>query len=109
MAVFRHPRPASTLFDETDTNGFYYVVWRRDGQEMKRSTNAPAGLDMPVRGNPQDQTRPPTRGTFREMYHFTPPGEVIAIGRSITRDLAELRRTAWTLAAVGGGVLCLGL
>ena len=30
------------LFDETDTNGFYYVIWRRDGTELAHSTNAPA-------------------------------------------------------------------
>ena len=30
------------MFDESDTNGFYYIVWTRDGKELARSTNAPA-------------------------------------------------------------------
>src|SRR6185503_18748752 len=36
------PPRLAALFDETDTNGFYYVIFARDGRELRRSTNAPA-------------------------------------------------------------------
>ncbi len=109
IGEFELPRAEAALFDETDTNGFYYILWRRDGQELSRSTNAPAALAMPVRGDSPPHPAAQMRGNFREMYHFTPPGEVIAVGHSMARDFAELRRTAWTLAGVGAGVLLLGL
>jgi signal transduction histidine kinase len=109
IGEFELPRQEAVLFDDSDANGFYYILWRRDGQELRRSTNAPAALAMPVRGNSPDQAGAHMRGTFREMYYFTPPGEVVVVGRSMLKDLADLRRTAWTLAAVGGGVLLVGL
>jgi heavy metal sensor kinase len=43
------------------------------------------------------------------MFHFTPPGEVIVVGHNLVSDLKDLHRTAWTLTAVGGAVLLLGL
>jgi heavy metal sensor kinase len=109
LGEFELPRAQAALFDETDTNGFYYILWRRDGEEMRRSTNAPAHVAMPMGSNAPGHGEPQTRGMFRELYHFTPPGEVVAVGHSMVMDLADLRRTAWTLAAVGGGVLLLGL
>jgi len=38
-----------------------------------------------------------------------PPGEIVLVGRSIAPELKDLRLIALTLAAVGGGVLLLGL
>jgi heavy metal sensor kinase len=106
----------AVLFDESDTNGFYYVVWRRDGQELARSSNAPARIAMPARpprpgtGGEGPHPQPPEmRGTFRESTLFTPPGEAVLVGRSIAPELAELRRTALKLTGVGAGILSLGL
>jgi heavy metal sensor kinase len=101
------PRQAA-LFDETDTNGFYYVIWRRDGEILAKSTNAPTTLSKPPRTN-EEHPAPVMEGTRREVYHFTPPGEVIAVGHTMIRELRQLRATALTLTAVGGGVLLLGL
>ena len=39
----------SGLFDESDSNGFYYIVWARDGRELTRSTNAPVEVTFPSR------------------------------------------------------------
>ena len=104
----------AALFDESDTNGFYYVVWRRDGEELARSTNAPAGIQKPA-GRPQGpggspRPEPPSmRGDFREQTLVTPPGEAFLVGRSIAPELAQLRRDALLLTGVGAGILFLGL
>jgi heavy metal sensor kinase len=97
------------FLDESDADGFYYVVWRRDGTEVARSTNAPPGLLKPSRAPGGDHPAPAMMGSFRLMYHFTPPGEVVAVGRTMTPEFRGLRHTAWTLCSVGGGVLVLGL
>lgn len=129
---FHLPPQQARLFDETDTNGFYYVVWRRDGAELSRSTNAPAGVQMPPppprpggrdADNPGDSGGGPPggrpsgpgrqtlqmRGLYRESVLFTPPGETVLAGRSIAPELSELRRTALVLTVVGAGILLLGL
>jgi two-component system OmpR family sensor kinase len=127
---FRLPQRQAQLFDETDTNGFYFVIWRRDGSVLARSTNAPADArdtlpfpprpreeqDNPNPGGPPGIRRgPPTlmppqmRGIFRETEMILPPGERILVGRSIARQLAELRSTALMLTATGAGILLLGL
>jgi two-component system OmpR family sensor kinase len=97
-----------SLFDETDTNGFYYVIWARDGHELKRSTNAPAQIPKPpaVAGTPQP---PQMRGPFREVFQATPPGEIMLVGRSALPELTDLHRTAGWLTGTGGFILLLGL
>lgn len=124
---FHLPPQIAGLFDDGDTNGFYFVIWSRDQSELFRSANAAAGIvrpplpplllrenraanNLPPRlRNPPEPLPPGTRGTFREMALSTPPGESIVVGRSIAAELKDLRRVALTLTAVGGGVLLLGL
>jgi two-component system, OmpR family, sensor kinase len=102
------PRPAA-LFDEADTNAFYYVIWTRDGKELARSTNAPAEISMPA-AQPGNLPQPPrNRGVFRELWQRTPPGEVLLAGRTVASEFGDLHRTAWMLTAVGGAILLLGL
>ncbi len=119
------PAQVSNLFDAGDTNGFYYIMWRRDGQELVRSDNAPGPIAAPTRttrsellppSNPQPRNRanlpdppPRTRGEFREASIITLPGEIVLVGRSITTEMSELRLVAARLAGVGGAVLLLGL
>jgi len=136
---FHLPPREAALFDETDTNGFYYILWRRDGVMLALSTNAPnrqfnddvyeqPGINqMPV---PKDtQKAPPSqdvtlvhtkmgiedsmalqmRGTFREVEINTPPGERILVGRSIASDLRDLHLATLELAGVGGIILFFGL
>lgn len=119
--AFQLPEPQARLFDEPGSNGFYYVVWARDGHELSHSTNAPEpALVLPARepaatradgrrrlpGEPEPAQ---LRGTFREVTVRTPPGEIIRIGRSVAAELLELRGTAWKLAGMGGAVWLLGL
>jgi len=129
---FHLPPLQARLFDESDTNGFYYIIWRRDGSELARSSNAPAidrkaypipvtnagaqdnrvnnaeGPREPRRGRPMPQP-PQMVGMFRETEMTLPPGMRILVGRSIARQRADLRDSALMLTAVGSGILLLGL
>ena len=117
---FRLPPQFAALFDESDANAFYYAIWSRDGSQLAHSANLPSPVPPPRRPprlaepsalpNPRPEPQPPrTRETFREASIITPPGEIILAGRSIAPELKDLRLAAWRLAAVGGGVLLLGL
>lgn len=142
---FRLPPEAARLFEGAGTNGYYYVVFGRDQNELSRSDNVP-GLEavrvnggfnqsnptrpeevppgnrptdfrgnvsgeLPVPGRPTDRRDDALRihGEFREIEIFTPPGERILVGRSVTTELLELRRSALKLTAVGSVILLLGL
>jgi heavy metal sensor kinase len=102
---------ASTLglFNEADPNGFYFVFWSRDGDLLKKTANAPAGVEFPERESVETVIHRRTRDAFREAYHFTEMGECALAGRAITADLPALRRFGWWLAAADGAVLALGL
>jgi len=125
---FHLPPQAARLFDETDTNGFYYVIWRPDGAELVRSTNAPADERRPIvssrarenalnnashpppgRRGPPVPEPPQMNGLFRESTLLMPPGQILLVGRSIAPELRDLRRTALMLTGVGTGILLLGL
>jgi heavy metal sensor kinase len=97
------------LFDEGDTNGFYFAFWSRDEDLLRRSTNAPANLTMPHHPVSDTLYHTRTKGHFREAYHFTEMGECALAGRNIAADIAALRRTALWLVIAGAGVLALGL
>ena len=126
---FHLPSQLTNLFDETDTNGFYYVI-SRNGTEFARSANAPGEAPLSSRISLSEINRIPsfrvdsrgplptvTHGDLREasflLSPFAPPfvDEItwIVVGRSIAAELKDLRFVALTLTAVGGGVLLLGL
>jgi two-component system OmpR family sensor kinase len=94
------------LFEGAKSNTFYYVVWRRTGEVIERSANAPANIRVPD-GSEKKAVR--VREQFREAFQFTPMGECVLAGLSLAGEMGELRRFAWWLGAVGGGVLLLGL
>lgn len=111
------PPQVLRLFDESDTNGFYYLVETHHGQ-MLRSVNAPDlklvghAPQPPVPGGPESNPSPPPprmRDNYREVEIVTPSGDDILVGRSVASELAGLRLVAVELALVGGGVLLLGL
>jgi two-component system OmpR family sensor kinase len=136
---FRLPPRQALMFDETDTNGFYFIIWRRDGTELASSTNVPEstrtapinidpdninpdrGTDAPKnnfggpprppgsRGGSPTPEPPQMHANFREIQMVMPPGERILVGRSVARQMADLRNTALMLTGVGAGILLLGL
>ena len=116
MPIKLHLQPQrSGLFDESDTNGFYFAVWRRDDRELAHSANVAASLTMPARVSlnlkPGDPPRQDVRqrGIYREFVIRTPPGEVIVVGRSIAAELSELHHAAFGLTGVGAVILLLGI
>lgn len=103
--MFELPSKHASLFDQNGDDAFYYVVWLRHGQPVTRSPSAPQDVPQPKAGDPPNRMR----GNLRESFIFPGPGDCVLVGRSITRDLADLRQLAWWLTGVGGAVLVLGL
>lgn len=97
------------LFDESDTNAFYYAMWSPQSDVLKQSSNAPPGLRMPERLERDTSIHIRTLASLREAYHFTELGECILVGRAVTGELTALRRFAWVLFGVGAIVLAVGL
>jgi hypothetical protein len=96
----RLPPPILSLFDEAETNAFYFVIWSRDGTRLKASTNAPAQIPLPDRQDPSTATHTRMRDAFRECFYFSTPGECVLAGHSIATDLKELNRFAlWLITA----------
>jgi two-component system, OmpR family, sensor kinase len=99
----------ANLFDQADTNGFYYAVWSRNGVLLKRSSNAPPDLSLPATPEAATVIQRRIRHTHREAFQFNGMGDCILAGRPIGADLEALRRFAWLLVAAGTAVLALGL
>jgi two-component system, OmpR family, sensor kinase len=112
---FHLPPQQARAFDEESTNGYFYVIWRRDGQQLAHSANAPSDIAIPVREGPQRPGDAPgprpleESGTYREAAVFTPPGEIVLTGHSIAPELKELHITALRLTAVGTAIFLLGI
>jgi two-component system, OmpR family, sensor kinase len=87
-----------------EDSDIYHVIWRRE--QRIGSREAPEDL---LRPQPGDPPGPRTRGTYREYVRFTPRGDVIVVGRSITRELAELKKLFVILLGTASGILGLGL
>lgn len=98
------PKDAA-LFDQEGGSAFYYVVWLRHGEPVTRSATAPREVPQPQPGASPNRRR----GDLRETFLFPGPGDCVLVGRSIGRDLADLRQLAWWLGGVGAAVLLLGL
>ena len=97
---------ARELFANEGGEPFYYRVWLSDGRLQSHSEQAP-DMERPAKTT-QAKTRR-LRGEAREVIAFTPTGRCLVVGRSIARDRAAMRADALSLAAVGAGVLLLGL
>ncbi len=95
---------------QTTSRGCYYVVWSRAGKLVTKSANAPLALELPKReAGGVIMTRWQTIGDRREGYIFTRPGECLFVGVSIAGERAAMTRFGGWLAALGIGVLGMGL
>ncbi|MBI3877027.1 MAG: HAMP domain-containing protein [Verrucomicrobia bacterium] len=106
---FRLPAGMTSPFDEMIASGYYFVAWSREGDELRRSTNAPPEVSLPDVADVPDGALARTRRESREIALRTRSGSIVLVGHDIAPDLAELRRLAWLLSLAGGGVLLLGL
>jgi signal transduction histidine kinase len=137
--TFNLAPPIAALFDTNDASGFYFLIrsLRPGHAEIARSANAPkdAGTQFPEPpARPQDaETGPPPgdisgddrgsargeipgeppqpvmRGSCRELMLLTPLGESVLVGKNVSPELTELRRSALNLSAIGGVILFIGL
>ena len=95
------------LVANAGANGFYYVIWSPDGNELLRSTNAPPDVTLPVRSGGEQ-----IRGELCEFVERVPaphPEFIVLVGRSIAPELMELHQAALRLTARGGVLLLAGL
>lgn len=100
------PRDAQ-LFAGDPKDACYYVVWSRDGEELYCSNAAPSNSERPQRvAGSRGSRRLESR---REFFRYLPTGECVLVGRSIARDVANMRRFAAILAGAGVTVCALGL
>ena len=79
------------IFDEADTNGYFFAIWSPLGNVLKQTTNAPTALARPA----LDRTgliHAMTIGGVRVAYHFTGIGECILVGRPMAEDPTACRR-----------------
>jgi heavy metal sensor kinase len=104
----RFPPGLANSFDESDTNTFYFVIWSRSGTILKASTNSPASVAIPEHTARDTRTYARTRGTYREVYHFTEMGDCVLVGHSVVAELRSLSQFTFWLIAAGIGVLALG-
>jgi heavy metal sensor kinase len=100
---------AQNLFDETETNSFYFAVWSPPGHVLKQSTNAPLSLARPVRPGRETTVQFHTHNGLREAFQYTEIGDCILVGRAIADYHAANQRFALLLLAAGAGVLFVGL
>ncbi|MGO8926040.1 MAG: sensor histidine kinase [Limisphaerales bacterium] len=101
------PKLDASLFVDEAGHTNYCVIWNRAGREMFRSHSAPPDVPCPEPAAGSRDAR--LRGSFRELFFYTPPGERFLIGRDVSDELAAMRRFAWLLASAGAVVLLLGL
>ncbi|HXR04287.1 MAG TPA: ATP-binding protein [Verrucomicrobiae bacterium] len=103
-----HLSPRTTeLVENAGATGFYYVIWSPDGKELLRSTNSPPDVTLPARPGGEQM-----RGEVREFVAPVPatqPEFIVLVGRSIAKELKELRQAALRLTALGGFLLLVGL
>ncbi len=98
------------LFKGASGNGFYHVIWSRDGQSIISTGDAPPGVALP--GKPDTGGMEPVvrvRDGWRECYLFTPRGECLLVGTGTEALEAELRGFAWRTGLAGLGVTAAGL
>jgi two-component system OmpR family sensor kinase len=93
------------VLDGDGGHHFYYVLWLHNGPFVTRSAGAPDDLVQPRAGG--DGLR--VRAGRHEAYFIPRPGDCVLVGGTPEPEAAALRRFAWILAGVAGGILAIGL
>ena len=97
------------LFDQPNTNAYYFAIWSRDAVPRLISSNAPAGLKRFGRSLPESGPQTRMRGPYRESFLQLPVGYQVVVGRTIAPDLKHLWDFGLGLIAIGAAVLAIGL
>jgi two-component system OmpR family sensor kinase len=108
--VFNLSADRAAYFPQTTEHPFYYQLWRTHGEVWARSSAAPKDIPMPVRASETSLgANDRERGTMHEVFGFTPNGDVLLVGKSMTEELAEITSLGRTLLLLGGGIFILAL
>lgn len=92
------------------SHGWQYAVWSRHGKLLAHSAEMPASLEMPpVADLVPFVSQRRSRGTLREAFLITPPGECFLAAVSMENELHASSRLGWWLLALGVVVLAAGL
>lgn len=88
----------------------YFVVWR-SGHRVVKQSDTPDGFELPrsPEGGDSEPFYIQQRGARREVVMAGPSGMDVLVGRSIEKDLSELRGLAGSLLGTGLAVLLLGV
>ncbi len=107
LVLPRRPDPPGAPRRPAET---YFAIWRENDTILK-ADNLPEGVVPPQLPEPPEPRRPrlAQRGDYHEAVLLGPFQTRILVGKSVSRELAEVRAFAWQLAGVGGVVLALGL
>ncbi len=114
---FQLPAALVPRFAADQPESDYYVIWDHDGRVIQASGSR-AGADVPYPGaRPEWTAGPPapgppqirSRGAFQEAFVNGPLWTRVLIGTPTRPVQLELRRVACLLAAIGAGVLVIGL
>src|SRR5262249_3147818 len=87
----------------------YFAVRRSDGTLLKAAGIPPEITTQEIAERPRSGPRPHQRGEFREWTMRGPHGTTITVGRSVRREVDDLRSFAWQLTGAGVVVLAVGL
>ena len=87
----RLPPELAGLFDESDTNGFYYVIVWRDGRELLRSKNAPVVTGVRENNPLLERKAPPDspEGSSEPLRYDGPPYRDNEVGPPRRRVVGE--------------------
>lgn len=97
------------FYPAKNEGGLYFVVWAASGAVRSQAGPVPTGLTQPGRTGADTAIHLRAHDAFREAWHYTERSEAILVGRSITGDLAALRRYAWLLGGAAAVVLAVAL
>jgi len=89
---------------------YYILFWDRDGEILYQTEHAPE-VKKPEQASAQDEPLRLVRqnGDYREVVHSLRFGSTLVLGRSIKDDLLLQQKFAGFIAALGLGVMVIGL
>lgn len=101
--------PRDNLEREFEASGHYILVFNSAGETVYASPGAPDNTSAVEREGDGPVMRGRWNGAHRELVNMSPRGDLVILARTDTRLAAELRTFALKLAALGLGVVSLGL
>lgn len=103
------PKPGASMPEQITASGAHFIVWDAEGRVQSQSAHLPEGIEKPKNPQNGENTLMRTQSGLRQAIHFTGSGRCFIVGKSIEREMAELRQLGGYLGLAGAGVLTLGL